>query len=68
MYAKIVNGYLQPAPREFIENNKRIIGFTDEFLRKRGYKPVVFTDPPSETAMPVYTETEDNIVQSWTEQ
>lgn len=67
MYAKVVDGDLQQAPREFIEDNKNITGFTDDFMRQRGYKPVVFNDPPSETDIPVYTDNGNEIVQSWTE-
>lgn len=67
MYAKIVDGELKPAPIEFVEDGCHIRGFTGEFLLERGYKPVVFNDPPNETAIPVYTDTADNIVQSWTE-
>lgn len=65
MYAKIENGELKPAPKEFVEDNKNITGFTDVFLRQRGYKPVVFVQPESEDMIPVYTETETEIIQSW---
>lgn len=67
MYAKIENGELKPAPKEFAENGCHIRGFTADFLRERGYKPVVFSNPPSETAIPVYTDNGNEIVQSWTE-
>ena len=64
---KLVNGYPEPAPREFVENGKRIVGFTDDFLRERGYKPVVWSEPTSETQVDSYTEDSQNIYQRWEE-
>lgn len=66
-YGKLVDGALQPAPREFIEDGKRIIGFTDAFLRERGYKPVTYGAYPQDDGeyQPSYTETDAEILQNW---
>lgn len=67
MYGKIKGGYLEPAPRQFNENGNVTIGFTDDFLRRHGYKPVVFSNPPDDNKdyMEVYEEDKNNIYQKW---
>ncbi len=67
MYAILEDGELIPAPREFIEDGRVIRGFTDDFLRKKGYKPVRWAEAPSEEAIPKYTENKNEIVESWKE-
>lgn len=65
MLYKLVDGYPEPAPREFVENGKRIVGFTEEFLKERDYKPVKFSEPTSEKQLDYYTEDENFIYQYW---
>ena len=70
MYGKLVDGELVQAPKEFIETVEmdgvsaevRVIGFTDAFLREKGYKKIIFSDSVSET----YTEDDDYIYQGET--
>lgn len=64
MYGKLVDGKLEKAPKEFIENNNRIIGFTKDFLQTRGYKPIKIIDETTESATNIiktYTEDDDYI-------
>ena len=45
MYVKLINAKkIEYCPNELLEESKRIIGYTDEFLRKRGYKPLIYSD------------------------
>lgn len=64
MYGKLVDGKLEKAPKEFIEGGNRIIGFTEDFLQARGYKPIQIIDKTTESAISIirtYTEDDDYI-------
>ncbi|MBO7535759.1 MAG: hypothetical protein J6T34_01270 [Bacilli bacterium] len=63
MYAKLIDNYLNYPPRVFYEGDQQIVGFTDSFLKERGYKPVVYQAYPDDENEyeEVYTEKEDVI-------
>lgn len=70
MYAKLINGNLQPAPNPIYIAPYWIGNPTPEMLIADGYKPVAYTDPPQTDsgyiAVPGWTETAESIVQTWT--
>ena len=70
MYAKLINGNLQPAPNPIYIEPYWVGNPTPEMLIAEGYKPVVYTDPPETEpgyiAVPGWTETAEEIVQTWT--
>lgn len=82
MYAKFINETtIKEAPAQFELNERKYVGFTDEFLLAQGYKPVVYTpknekDILDESASPgvdntdkvfqcYYVDNETEIVQRW---
>lgn len=70
MYAKLINGNLQPAPNPIYIDPWWIGNPTPEMLISEGYKPVRFTDPPTEPRegyqwSEVWSETDTEIVQGW---
>lgn len=65
MLYKLVYGYPEKPPKEFIEDGHRTVGFTEDFLRSRGYKPLKESKPKNENQMDYYTETETDIIQHW---
>ena len=69
-YGKLIDGDLVIAPRTVIVGDRHIGNPPSELLVELGYKPVTFTEPPEvETgyiAVPVWTETAEAIVQTWT--
>lgn len=69
MYAKLINGILQPSPNPIYIDPWWIGNPTTEMLISEGYKPAVYTTPPVAAegfvAVPGWTETEDEIVQTW---
>ena len=69
-YAKLVNGKPEYAPRRIIYEGMQVFNPSGEKLLALGYKPVVYTEPPETEpgfiAVPGWTETEEDIVQTWT--
>lgn len=73
MYAKIIDGFLTPAPRKIQReiDGAQYVTYnpTDEMLAEQGWKP--FTETAHEEApagyeyRPVYTDAGDTILQSW---
>lgn len=67
MYVKLENGNVVYCPKELLEEGKRIIGYTDEFLRARGYKPIVFAETSEySTESCKYVDKGEYIQQVWT--
>lgn len=66
MYVRLINGRLEYCPNELIEESKRIIGYTDEFLRKREYKPLVYSEcKEDEDKICHYEDKGEYILQIW---
>ena len=72
MYAKILTGkILEEAPKEFLIDNRRYIGFTSGFLLEQGYKPVDFAElnqdeiDSDSTYESYYVESDYTILQKW---
>lgn len=67
MYAKLINGELHrlKMPLRIGENDV----FTNDvnIIASNDYKMVVHSEPPTETAIPSWQETETQIIQTWTE-
>ena len=69
-YAKLINNTLVPAPNPIIIDDRQIGNPPGEVYTEAGYKPVRYTEPPETqpgyVAVPGWTETENEIVQTWT--
>ena len=70
MYGKLINGNLQPAPNPIYIDPWWIGNPTPEMLISEGYKPVRFTEPPTEPRegyqwSETWSETAEEIVQDW---
>lgn len=69
-YAKLINGYPSYAPNPILVDGNYIGNPPGEVYEAEGYKPVVYTDPPEVepgyVAVPGWTETASEIVQTWT--
>lgn len=71
MYAKLQNGFLRSAPKTITLDGKTINNPYPEELEQLGYKPVVYTDMPTEVTEgkhweSEWTEEENAIRQVWT--
>lgn len=69
MYAKLINGNLQPAPNPIYIDPYWIGNPTPKMLISEGYKSVTYTEPPQADAgyiaVPGWAETEKEIMQTW---
>lgn len=70
MYAKLVNGIIRSAPKQMQYNGNTIINPSAEKLLELGYKPVTYTNPPTEFPdgqhyESAWQETSTEIVQVW---
>lgn len=70
MYAKLQNGILRSAPKTVTWNGCTVNNPSAEKLTELGYKPVVYTDMPTDTESgkhyeSSWTETEAEITQMW---
>lgn len=71
MYAKLQNGMLRSAPKTVTWNGCTVNNPPADKLVELGYKPVVYTDMPTEVVEGKHyesgwTEEETEIVQTWT--
>ena len=71
MHAKLQNGFLRSAPKTIVLDGKTINNPLPEELEHLGYKPVVYTDMPTEITEgkhyeSSWTEEENAIRQVWT--
>lgn len=71
MYAKLQNGFLRSAPKTITLDGRTINNPYPEELEQIGYKPVVYTDTPTEVTEGKHwesgwTEEENAIRQVWT--
>lgn len=71
MYAKLQNGFLRSAPKTITLDGRTINNPYPEELEQIGYKPVVYTDTPTEAVEgkhweSSWTEEETEIKQVWT--
>lgn len=71
MYAKLKSGFLHSAPKTITLDGKTINNPLPEELEQIGYKPVVYTDMPTEVTEGKHwesgwTEEENAIRQVWT--
>lgn len=71
MYAKLENGYLRSAPKTIVLDGRTINNPLPEELEHLGYKPVVYTDMPTEVVEGKHWESgwmeeENAIRQVWT--
>jgi hypothetical protein len=70
MYAKLQNGFLRSAPKTIVLDGRTINNPLPEELEQIGYKPVVYTDMPTEVTEGKHwesgwTEEENAIRQVW---
>lgn len=69
-YAKLINNNLSIAPNPILHNGSYIGNPPGSVYEDEGYKAVRYTDAPEVepgyVAVPGWTETEDEIVQTWT--
>ena len=69
-YAKLINNQLVLAPNPIRVDGNYIGNPPAEIYAAEGYKPVRYTEPPETEegyiAVPGWTETEEDIVQTWT--
>ena len=69
-YAKLIDGQIVYAPRKLPVGEYVIYNPTPEMLIAEGYKPVVYTEPPTVepgyVAVPGWEENVLEIVQTWT--
>ena len=69
-YAKLIDGELRFAPNPIIIDDRQIGNPPDEVYEAEGYKPVIYTEPPvvepGYIAVPGWSETAEEIVQTWT--
>lgn len=70
MYAKLQNGILRSAPKTVTWNGCTVNNPSAEKLMELGYKPVRYTDMPTEVVEGKHyesgwTETESEIIQTW---
>lgn len=70
MYAKLQNGMLRSAPKTVTWNGCTVNNPSAEKLMELGYKPVRYTDMPTEVVEGKHyesgwTETESEIIQTW---
>lgn len=70
MYAKLENGYLRSAPRTVQWQGHTVNNPSTDKLVELGYKPVVYTDMPTDVETgkhyeSSWTETEAEITQMW---
>lgn len=71
MYAKLQSGFLHSAPKTIVLDGKTINNPLPEELEELGYKPVVYTDMPTEVTEGKHWESEwedgeKEIKQVWT--
>lgn len=70
MYAKLQSGFLRSAPKAITLDGKTINNPYPEELEQLGYKPVLYTDMPTEVTEGKHWESGweegDKIVQTWT--
>lgn len=71
MYAKLQNGFLRSAPKTIVLDGKTINNPLPEELEQIGYKPVVYTDMPTDAPEgqhyeSAWEQTDTEIVQTWT--
>ena len=70
MYAKLIDGTLQPAPKKLPGDGVIVYNPPAEMYLEHGWKPVQFTDPPEAPEGYYYEsgweEQTDGIVQTWT--
>lgn len=71
MYAKLQNGFLRSAPKTIVLDGRTINNPYDSELEQLGYKPVVYTDTPTEVTEGKHWESEweeeeNAIRQVWT--
>ena len=70
IYAKIINNTLSFAPNPIIIDDRQIGNPPGEVYISEGYKPVVYTEPPTVepgyAAVPGWEENALEIVQTWT--
>jgi len=67
MYAKLINGELYRLKMPLRINENDIFTNDESVIGENGYKLVVYTDMPTETAIPHWEETETQIIQTWAE-
>ena len=67
MYAKLINGELYRLKMPLRVGENDVFTNDESIIRANGYKPIVYTNMPSETAVPSWQETESNIIQTWSE-
>lgn len=69
-YAKLINGYPSYAPNPILHNGLWYGNPPSEIYEAEGYKPVRFTEPPTEPRegyqwSETWSETDTEIVQGW---
>ena len=67
MYAKLINGELYRLKMPLRIGINDVFTNDANIIRANGYKTVVYTNMPSETAIPSWEETETQIIQTWSE-
>lgn len=72
MYAKLIDGALQTAPRKLIIDDAQVWNASAEEYLAKGWKPVTFTQEPDPEEgfyfVPGWKETAKKITQTWTKE
>ena len=71
MYAKLENGYLRSAPKTVQWQGHTVNNPSTDKLVELGYKPVIYTDMPTDVETgkhyeSSWTESDTEIIQTWT--
>ena len=69
MFGKLIDGELRGAPRPIKTENGDVFTNDPALLLQYGYKPIITAEYPSDgkTYISSWTETDTEIVQTWTE-
>lgn len=67
MYGKLINGKLVYSGQVLYTETEQIFNATEELWLAHGWKKIIYEECMSDTANPVITETEIEILVSWVE-
>jgi len=66
MYAKLINEHqIDLCPQEIIEDTKRMIGFTEDAMNKRGYYKLILQERDEDMTKLRYEKQDNTIIQIW---
>ena len=65
MYAKLIDGNIEKLRMPIKADGTDIFTNDESIIRANGYKPVIFTEPIGENAIPHWEENDTGIIQVW---